>query len=60
MNDLKTLMEPRYIEVIGIFMPRGGISIYPMANWGDDEHHDFAQKRRFDFFVKSISNDSKK
>lgn len=34
MKDLVKLMDPRYIEVIGIFTPRGGISIYPYANYG--------------------------
>ncbi len=47
MKDLRDLMSPKYIEVIGIFMPRGGISIYPMANWGDDEHKQLAKERRF-------------
>ena len=28
------LMNPKYIEVTGIFTPRGGISIYPYANYG--------------------------
>ena len=34
MKDLVCLMKPKYIEVIGIFTPRGGISIYPFANYG--------------------------
>ncbi len=34
MKDLIKLMDPRYIEVTGIFTPRGGISIYPYANYG--------------------------
>ena len=34
MKDLINLMNPRYIEVTGFFTPRGGISIYPYANWG--------------------------
>ena len=34
MNDLINLMDPKYIEVTGIFTPRGGISIYPYANYG--------------------------
>ncbi len=34
MKDLIKLMEPRYIEVTGIFTPRGGISIHPYANYG--------------------------
>ena len=34
MKDLIKLMEPKYIEVTGLFLPRGGISIYPYANYG--------------------------
>ena len=34
MKDLIKLMDPRYIEVTGFFLPRGGISIHPYANWG--------------------------
>ena len=34
MKDLIKLMDPKYIEVTGIFTPRGGISIYPYANYG--------------------------
>ena len=34
MNDLIKLMEPKYIEVTGKFLPRGGISIFPYTNYG--------------------------
>ena len=34
MKDLIKLMEPKYIEVWGKFLPRGGISIDPYANYG--------------------------
>ena len=34
MKDLVKLMDPKYIEVTGFFTPRGGISIYPYANYG--------------------------
>lgn len=34
MKDLIHLMNPKYIEVSGFFTPRGGISIYPYANYG--------------------------
>ena len=34
MRDLIKLMDPKYIEVTGFFKPRGGISIYPYANYG--------------------------
>lgn len=46
MKDLVKLMDPKYIEVYGIFTPRGGISIYPFANYGDAEHEDLAKARR--------------
>ena len=45
LKDLVALMKPRYIEVKGIFMPRGGISIVPFANWGDDAHQDLVRQR---------------
>ena len=34
LNDLVELMQPRYIEVAGKFLPRGGISIDPWCNYG--------------------------
>ena len=34
-KDLAALMDPKYIEVRGMFYPRGGISIYPFANWAN-------------------------
>ena len=34
MKDLVRLMDPKYIEVTGYFTPRGGISIWPYANYG--------------------------
>ena len=34
MEDLIALMDPKYIEVWGRFMPRGGISIDPYCNYG--------------------------
>lgn len=45
MKDLVKLMDPRYLEVEGIFNPRGGISIYPFANYGDAEHQDIVKQR---------------
>ena len=35
MNDLIALMEPKYIEVKGLFTSRGGIAIHPYANWAN-------------------------
>ena len=34
MKDLVKLMDPKYIEVTGLFVARGGISIHPYANYG--------------------------
>jgi 7-cyano-7-deazaguanine reductase len=47
MKDLIRLMDPRYIEVTGIFTPRGGISIYPYANYGrpGTKYEEMAQYR---------------
>ncbi len=47
MKDLIELMNPRYIEVVGIFTPRGGISIYPYANYGrpNTKYETIAQHR---------------
>ena len=49
MKDLIKLMDPRYIEVIGVFTPRGGISIYPYANYGrpGTEYEQLAKTRLF-------------
>lgn len=45
MKDLVRLMAPRYLEVTGIFTPRGGISIYPFANYADEAHKEMKQAR---------------
>ena len=47
MKDLIKLMDPRYIEVTGFFTPRGGISIYPYANYGrpGTKYEELAWKR---------------
>ena len=52
MKDLKKLMNPKYIEVHGLFMPRGGIAIHPFANWGDRGYGDLANQRRRDVLAK--------
>lgn len=47
LKDLIRLMEPKYIEVTGIFVPRGGISIHPYANHGKPgtEYEEMARYR---------------
>lgn len=50
-NDLVKLMDPKYLEVIGIFMPRGGISIYPFANYvGNKKYEQLALQRQLAAF----------
>ncbi len=36
MKDLIKVMDPKYVEVWGKFLPRGGISIDPYCNYGKD------------------------
>ncbi|MBR3473224.1 MAG: NADPH-dependent 7-cyano-7-deazaguanine reductase QueF [Prevotella sp.] len=47
MKDLVRLMDPKYIEVFGLFVPRGGISIHPYANYGrpGTRYEQLAQQR---------------
>jgi 7-cyano-7-deazaguanine reductase len=47
MKDLIRLMDPKYIEVTGFFVPRGGISIYPYTNYGrpGTQYEELARKR---------------
>ncbi|MBQ9201801.1 MAG: NADPH-dependent 7-cyano-7-deazaguanine reductase QueF [Bacteroidales bacterium] len=45
MKDLVELMDPKYIEVSGLFNPRGGIRILPFANYGDQDHQALVQER---------------
>lgn len=47
MKDLIKLMNPKYIEVWGKFLPRGGISIDPYTNYGrpDTKYEQLAQTR---------------
>lgn len=36
-DDLVKLLLPKYLEVVGEFTPRGGISIFPFASYSCDE-----------------------
>ena len=49
MKDLIALMQPKYIEVTGLFTPRGGISIHPFANYGikGTKYEKMAEERLF-------------
>ncbi len=54
MKDLVKVMQPRYLEVVGIFTPRGGISIYPFANYADENHTEFKNQRLLAHMNKTI------
>jgi 7-cyano-7-deazaguanine reductase len=53
MKDLIALLDPKYIEILGEFTPRGGISIYPFANHGQPgtKWEKFAEKRILEKFL---------
>ena len=57
MKDLIKLMNPKYIEVKGVFAPRGGISIYPAVNWANPDfgYQEYAKQRQLDF-LRDASN----
>ena len=50
MKDLVRLMDPKYLEVIGLFTPRGGIAIFPFANYADSEHEEMKKARLLSAF----------
>lgn len=60
MKDLIKLLEPKYIEVWGKFLPRGGLSIDPFTNHGKPgtEWEAAAQKRLFmhDMYPENVNN----
>jgi len=60
LKDLRTLLEPKLIEVQGKFMPRGGISIDPYSCWGrpDSKYAEMAdfRLRNHDLFFENINN----
>ena len=49
LKDLRALLHPKYIEVLGRFRPRGGIAIHPFVNWAapDSGYADMARTQRF-------------
>lgn len=60
MKDLVKLMDPKYLEVVGLFTPRGGISIFPFANYGDAEHQELVKTRRIAAFEYGVKDMMKK
>ena len=60
MKDLIKLMNPKYIEVWGKFLPRGGISIDPYCNYGraNTKWEKLAWKRlsAHDLYPETVNN----
>ncbi|MCR4693773.1 MAG: preQ(1) synthase [Pseudobutyrivibrio sp.] len=60
MKDLIKLMDPKYIEVTGKFLPRGGLSIDPYCNYGKPgtKWEDVAWERmtHHDMYPEKIDN----
>ena len=46
-DDLTRLLKPKYMEVIGKFAPRGGISIDPFVNGGTGAKYRSLAEKRF-------------
>ncbi|MBQ4257245.1 MAG: NADPH-dependent 7-cyano-7-deazaguanine reductase QueF [Oscillospiraceae bacterium] len=60
MKDLIKLMDPKYIEVWGKFLPRGGISIDPYCNYGKAgtkwEQMAWERLSRHDMYPEKVDN----
>jgi 7-cyano-7-deazaguanine reductase len=60
MKDLIALMDPNYIEVLGKFLPRGGLSIDPYCNYGKPgtKYEKMAEYRMMnhDLYPENIDN----
>lgn len=50
-KDLDLLLQPRYLEVIGEFTPRGGIAIFPFVQKSNQDKYfkEMAGKRLIDY-----------
>ncbi|MCQ2010747.1 preQ(1) synthase [Sporolactobacillus sp. STSJ-5] len=59
-DDLIQLMDPKYLEVWGKFLPRGGISIDPYVNYGKKgtrwEQVAFDRLSKHDLYPEHIDN----
>ena len=57
-RDLNNLLSPRYLEVMGEFNPRGGISLHPFINCsnGDAKYKKLEHERLLGYAPKKYSN----
>ncbi len=60
MKDLIKLMDPKYIEVLGRFLPRGGLSIDPYCNYGKPgtrwEEVAWERLKNHDLYPETVDN----
>ena len=60
MKDLIALLEPKYIEVWGRFLPRGGLSIDPYCNYGKSgtrwEEAAWERMKSHDMYPERVDN----
>lgn len=47
-KDLVKLMDPKYLEVRGIFSPRGGCSIFPFYTYSTKGYEHIEEQRKID------------
>ena len=59
MKDLVNLMDPKYLEVTGIFSPRGGISIFPFANYCNPKFPEY-ENLKITRFTQKLSDGSQR
>ena len=59
MKDLVKLMDPKYLEVRGLFAVRGGIAIYPFATYAREEYKDLEKQRKLDVMRDSSNRAAK-
>jgi 7-cyano-7-deazaguanine reductase len=57
-NDLVKLLEPKFLEVQGFFLPRGGISIDPYAIYACDDYKEFSKQRMImrNAYIREVRN----
>lgn len=55
LDDLVALLKPKYLEVLGEFVSRGGISINPFVNYGkpNSPYQEMAQYRLLNYNLPS-------
>jgi 7-cyano-7-deazaguanine reductase len=56
-NDISFLLKPHYLEVMGEFTPRGGISIFPFAQYASKPWSEFAKTRLLNYSPTCYSMD---